>query len=78
MVVTIKIITFWDTVIFRINKLSYLMARRYLNFRLGLINFYADSSELLKTCDNTVIVYQTQIAAASRSTFLLKNTANIK
>jgi len=37
-----------DTVIFRINKLSYLLARTYLNFRLGLINFYADSSELLK------------------------------
>jgi hypothetical protein len=53
-VVIIKVITFWDTVIFRINKLSYLMARTYLNFRLGLINVYADSSELLKICHTIV------------------------
>jgi len=57
-VVIMKITTFWDTSVFRINKLSYLMACTYLNFRLGLINFYADSSELRKICHTKVIVYQ--------------------
>jgi hypothetical protein len=59
MVVIIKIITFWDKVIFRINKLAYLMARTYLNFRLDPINFYADSSELPKICHTTALAYQT-------------------